>query len=233
VTVPTKATDAVARDGVSLSVQEWGNPEGREILFLHGFNQCHLSWLRQVNDPALARAFRMITFDLRGHGASGKPAERERYIADSIWGDDVAAVISACGLKRSVLVGWSYSGRVISDYLRTHGSAGIAGINYVGARTGTDPANFGPGRQNYPAMQSNDLATNIRGTRAFLRACFERQPSEDDFEVMLAFNMVVPASVRAHVLSRPPDTADALAGLTCPVLITHGLKDQLILPRQR
>lgn len=229
-TAPVATVHIAAPDGVALAAQEWGNPAGREILFIHGFNQCHLSWLRQVTNPALARAFRMVTFDLRGHGASGKPLEREAYGADKIWGDDIAAVMTACELKHPVLVGWSYAGRVIADYLRGHGADRIAGINYVGARTGTDPALFGSARRHFAAMQSNDLAANIAGTRAFLRACFEQQPDENDFETMLAFNMVVPPTVRANVLSRPGDTAEAMARLACPVLVTHGRQDQIILP---
>ncbi|MGZ3411387.1 MAG: alpha/beta fold hydrolase, partial [Xanthobacteraceae bacterium] len=121
-------------DGLQIAVQEWGNPQGREILFIHGFNQCHLSWSRQFRDPALAEKFRMVTFDLRGHGSSGKPVNRDAYLADKLWGDDVATVIETTGLKGPVVVGWSYGGRVISDYLRNHGTAGVAAINYVGGR---------------------------------------------------------------------------------------------------
>jgi pimeloyl-ACP methyl ester carboxylesterase len=216
-------------DGITLSAQEWGNPHGREILFIHGFNQAHLSWLRQVNDATLAQAFRMVSYDLRGHGTSDKPLEAERYTPDKVWGDDVAAVIAATGLKRPVLVGWSYGGRVIGDYLRTHGTARLAGLNYVAGRTVIEPAMFGIGRQNYPNMQSEDLAANITGTRNFLRACFARQPSEDEFEFMLGFNMVVPPYVRRNLLSRPPETPDILATINLPVLVTHGKEDQILL----
>jgi pimeloyl-ACP methyl ester carboxylesterase len=54
-------------DGVMISAQEWGNPNGAEILFIHGFSQSHLSWLRQVTSE-LANSFRMITYDICGHG---------------------------------------------------------------------------------------------------------------------------------------------------------------------
>jgi len=37
------------------------------------------------------------------------------------------------GLRRPVLVGWSYGGRVINDYLTHYGDGGIAGIDYVAA----------------------------------------------------------------------------------------------------
>jgi len=41
----------------------------------------------------------------------------------------VKAVIDAAGLKRPVLVGWSYAGRIIEDYLEAYGTGRIAGIN--------------------------------------------------------------------------------------------------------
>jgi non-heme chloroperoxidase len=217
-----------APDGLALAAQECGNPRGAEILFIHGFNQSHLSWHKQVNDPTLASDFRLITFDLRGHGASDKPTERERY-AHLHWGDDIAAVIRAAGLRRPVLVGWSLGGNVTCDYVRSFGTGSIAGINFVGAATKSDPAFFGPGRDNYPGMFSEDLATNIASTRGFLRACFERQPTRDEFETMLAFNMVVPARVRTAVLGRPPNPGDALALIRCSVLVTHGLADRVLL----
>ena len=35
-------------DGLTISAQEWGNPAGPEILFIHGFSQGHLSWIKQM-----------------------------------------------------------------------------------------------------------------------------------------------------------------------------------------
>jgi pimeloyl-ACP methyl ester carboxylesterase len=133
-------------------------------------------------------------------------------------------------LRNPVLVGWSYGGRVISDYLRHHGTDSIAAINYVSARVSNNAVLFGPGRAHMASMTSEDLATSIAGTRGFLRACFEIQPDQSDFEIMLAFNMVVPAAVRGHLLARTPDDGAVLKDIACPVLITHGHRDQIILP---
>ena len=121
-------------DGLTISAQEWGNPAGPEILFIHGFSQSHLSWMRQV-DSELAKEFRIVTYDLRGHGNSDKPLDAARYRDSKAWGDEVQAVIDTAGLKHPVLVGWSYAGRVISDYLATHGAGQLAGINFVDARS--------------------------------------------------------------------------------------------------
>ena len=36
-------------DGLSISAQEWGNPNGPGIVFIHGFSQSNLSWMRQTH----------------------------------------------------------------------------------------------------------------------------------------------------------------------------------------
>ena len=47
-----------------------------------------------------------------------------------------------------------------------------------------------------PGWCSENLEDNIRAVRPFLRAIFAKQPSQEEFEVMVAFNMVVPPAVR-------------------------------------
>jgi len=71
---PYKSLVARAPDGVSIAVQDWGNPAGPEILFIHGFSQASLSWARQTSSE-LAKEFHIVTYDLRGHGNSDKPLE--------------------------------------------------------------------------------------------------------------------------------------------------------------
>ena len=212
-------------DGLTISAQEWGNPAGPEILFIHGFSQSHLSWMRQV-DSDLAKEFRIVTYDLRGHGNSDKPLDAAHYRDSKAWGDEVQAVIDTAGLKRPVLVGWSYAGRVISDYLATHGAGQLAGINFVDAPIKVDPALIGDNLKNLPLMASEDLVINITATRSFLHGCFSRQPSADDYETMLAFNMMVLPKVRAGLGGRPLDASDMMSKLKLPVLVTHGAEDR-------
>jgi non-heme chloroperoxidase len=212
-------------DGLTISAQEWGNPKGAEILFIHGFSQSHLSWIRQT-DSELAKEFRIVTYDLRGHGNSDKPLDAARYRDSKAWGDEVQAVIDAAGLKRPVLVGWSYAGRVISDYLATHGAGQIAGINFVDAAIKADPALIGDNLKNLPLMASEDLVTNITATRSFLHGCFSKQPTADDYEIMLAFNMMVLPKVRAGLSGRPLDATEVMSKLKLPVLVTHGSEDR-------
>jgi non-heme chloroperoxidase len=221
-----KAVLVKTPDGLTISAQDWGNPNGLEILFIHGFSQSHLSWIKQVTSGDLAREFHMVTYDLRGHGNSDKPLEPERYKTGKYWADELQAVMDATGLKRPVLVGWSYAGRVMADYLTIHGPAKLAGLNYVDAGQKGDPSFFGPNLRNLPLMASEDLATNIAATRAFLHDCFSIQPSQEEYEVMLAFNMMVPPKVRLGMSNRPLQVDDMLRSLRLPVLVTHGAEDK-------
>jgi non-heme chloroperoxidase len=223
--VKSKPITVKTPDGLTISAQEWGNPSGPEILFIHGFSQSHLSWMRQV-DSDLAKEFRIVTYDLRGHGNSDKPLDSASYRNSKAWGDEVQAVIDAAGLKRPVLVGWSYAGRVISDYLATHGADKLAGINFVDAPIKVDPALIGDNLKNLPLMASEDLVTNITATRAFLHGCFSKQPDADDYETMLAFNMMVLPKVRAGLGGRPLDATEMMSKLKLPVLVTHGAEDR-------
>jgi len=212
-------------DGLTISAQEWGNPNGPGIVFIHGFSQSNLSWMRQTNSE-LAKEFHIVTYDLRGHGNSDKPLEAARYRDGKAWADEVQAVIDAAGLKRPVLVGWSYAGRVISDYVTNRGADGIAGIDFVDASIKFIPEFVGDNLKNLPLMASEDMLTNINATRVFLHGCFSKQPSADDFETMLAFNMMVPPKVRAGLSNRPLEVDELLKSIRIPVLVTHGALDR-------
>jgi hypothetical protein len=87
------------------------------------------------------------------------------------------------------------------------GSKGVGdtvrrGINFVGGIGNGDAKYFGPAMPLIPKTSNEDLAENIEATKAFIRGCFERQPTSEEFETILAFNMVVPAKIRGW-LRRP------------------------------
>jgi len=67
-----------APDGVELAVQEQGDPRGVPLIFIHGLLGSRLNWEAQLTSAELSR-FRLITYDLRGHGRSGKPVGAAPY----------------------------------------------------------------------------------------------------------------------------------------------------------
>jgi pimeloyl-ACP methyl ester carboxylesterase len=213
---------------LKLAAYDAGNSAGPEILFLHGFSQCAECWEPQFYDPQLSNRFRLAAFDLRGHGASDKPAAADRYADDRLFAGDVQAVMDALGLKRPVLVGWSYAGRIIGDYLEAYGTRRIAGINYVCARTNNQPEFVGPGNDHLAVMLGTDPVAERAATLAFVRACFTRQPSPETLERILDYNMLVPPHVRAAHLGRPPSDGAVLRTIDVPVLVSQGEDDLLV-----
>jgi len=89
-------------DGVSLHVAVGGS--GAPIVLLHGFPQTHLMW-RHVA-PELAADHTVICPDLRGYGASDKPADPAgTAYAKRTMAADVVALAQAAGHERFALAG--------------------------------------------------------------------------------------------------------------------------------
>jgi len=220
--------------GLNLHVREWGNSDGAAILLIHGWSQNHLSWRKQY-ESSLAEDFRLVALDLRGHGMSEAPLEAENYTDAQLWADDIDAIIEQLNLSRPVLVGWSYGGFIVSDYVRACGQSAIAGVNYVGAAVTLNEGAFGtligPGfLNNAEGAMAPDLPTNIEAMRNFLHDCLVKPIPQEDFEVALAFNVAVSAQVRAGLTTREINSDDILEAMTVPVLVTHGQEDIVILP---
>jgi non-heme chloroperoxidase len=220
--------------GVNLHVREYGKLTGIPILLIHGWSQSHLCWSKQY-ESTLKDEARIVALDLRGHGMSDAPMQMDHYTDGDKWADDIAAVIDELALDRPILVGWSYGGYIISDYVRRNGQGRIAGINFVNAAVVLGPKAFGPllgpgFLESAPGACQDDLPINIAAIRKFLRACIVKPVSQDDFENILAFNMVVKPSVRSAMTQRELDFGSVLEGITVPVLVTHGRSDTVVLP---
>ena len=185
----------VTPDGVSVSVGEWGNPAGPEILLIHGQAQRSCRSGGQT-DGELARDFRIVAYDLRGHGLSDKPADPAFYQDGKRWAEEMNAVIAAKRLRAPVAVGWSMGGRVLRQYLIHYGDGRLSGLNFLATRPIEDPSVVGPASKAYHADTRSDLAGRIAANVAFLRACYEKQPDERDFETAVAYNFMVPFEVR-------------------------------------
>ncbi len=218
--------------GLNLAIYEAGNPAGPPIVFIHGFLGTHLAWGNQFSGP-LANEFRLIAFDLRGHGASDKPLEAEQYTNSALWAEDLAAVIREKNLDRPVLVGWSYGGYIFADYVRTFGSAALGGLVFVGAATkaGTEEAQAFLGDELlevFSGLLSPDVQTSIASTRAFLPLLTAHPLGEDMLAVALAGAMMVPPEVRQAMFNRELDNDDALASIGVPTLVIHGRDDRIV-----
>jgi non-heme chloroperoxidase len=213
-----------------LHVVETGNPQGRPILFIHGFSQCWLAWGRQLQSD-LARDYRLVAMDLRGHGLSDKP--RDAYGDSKLWADDVHAVVQSLGLARPILSGWSYGALVILDYIRHYGEDALGGIQIVDGITqlGSEqalavltPAFLAL----VPGLLSADAEESVGALDALVRLCVVHEPAAPERYLMLGYNVAVPPHVRQALFSRVLDNDDLLPTIRTPVLITHGADEAIV-----
>lgn len=101
------ASEILARHAVRVA----GAPDGKAMLFAHGFG-CDQSLWRFVL-PDLQRDFRTITFDYVGAGSSDRSAyDPERYGTLDGYARDILAICDALELEDVVLVGHSVSATI-------------------------------------------------------------------------------------------------------------------------
>lgn len=89
-------------DGVSLHTAVGGS--GPPVVLLHGFPQTHLMWRHVAADLAVDHT--VICPDLRGYGASDKPAETDGSVyAKRTMAADIVALARGLGHERFALAG--------------------------------------------------------------------------------------------------------------------------------
>jgi pimeloyl-ACP methyl ester carboxylesterase len=185
-------------------------------------------------ESAVLKDFRLVALDLRGHGESEAPANAEAYTRGDPWADDIAAIIRVLELKKPVLVGWSYGGFVISDYVRKYGQQDVGGIDFVDAAVVLGPKAFatliGPAfLENAPPACDPDPATHRAAIERLLKAIIGQPIPQKTFDALLESSLAVSPQVRGYLIQRELDFTDVLERLSVPVLVTHGRADTVVL----
>ena len=109
-----------ASDGARIAYRDEG--AGQPLVLLHGL-MAHGGFFREQSD--LARDFRLIIVDLRGHGASRDAGGR--LTVEQLAGD-VAGIAEELGIERAIGIGWSLGASVLWQLL-----AGPGGSRFDGA----------------------------------------------------------------------------------------------------
>ncbi|MDR8052411.1 alpha/beta fold hydrolase [Burkholderia cenocepacia] len=214
-------------DGVKLAVQESGDPDGVPVILIHGLLGSRLNWDAQVRSPEL-RGFRIITYDLRGHGLSDKPSGEQPYRDGTRWGDDLAAVIDGAHARKPVVVGWSLGGVVISNYLAKYGDRAIAGAVYVDGVVELAPGQIVDHPDVYRDMNAPDLKTHLDGERTFVGLCFHRRPDAATFERLLANAAMASWDMQKAIPTMSVFAAAGLGSAHVPLLFLYGGRDALV-----
>ena len=219
--------------GVPLRVQEAGNLDGPAILFIHGMAQSTLSFERQLNSD-LADHYRLVAFDLRGHGGSAKPWHSEDYAGSRVWAADVAAVIEALDLNDVTIVAWSFGGYVAVSYLRHFGDDRVRGLNLVGTSAGLvdiqpperSSVTEVTGNSDSVARRSSlDLAERIAAMNELPPLLTAAPMEPEDRDAAYYSGLMLPAYAMRAFNNLPLDNKDLPERLTLPILISMGTLD--------
>ena len=103
--------------------------DGPAVLLIHGNSSCKEAFLHQMAGP-LGHRYRLIAFDLPGHGRSDDAPSPARSYTMTGYADLAVELMAALGLERPVLLGWSLGGHIGLELLG-RGTA-LAGLMIVG-----------------------------------------------------------------------------------------------------
>ena len=129
----------VADDGVPLHVEEVGSPDAPlTVVFCHGYTQQLAVWHYQRLALAEEVDARLVFWDQRSHGRSGR-SPRARSTIDQL-GSDLRAVLDACAPRGPVvLVGHSMGGMTVMALADAHPQLfgeRVVGVALIATSTG-------------------------------------------------------------------------------------------------
>lgn len=206
------------RPGTFISYSTAG--DGPPLLLTHGF--AATSAMFAANQRVLAARNRVVTWDIRGHGASGDPADQACYSARAST-DDMVAILDHLGIRRAAVGGHSLGGYLSLAFALAHPQR-VSALLLIGTGPGFRSADS-RAEWNRTAAQS---ASNIedRGL-AGLRAGAELDPAAHRSASGLA------SAARGILAQHDAHVIDGLPAITVPALIVVGADDTRFLAAAR
>ncbi len=240
---PPDRSGTVERDGVEIAFDIHDADRPTVVLLPTWSLVDSRVWKFQV--PYLARHFRVVTFDGRGSGRSGRPVGAAAY-ADSEYAADAVAVLDATGTDRAVLVGFS-CGAAWSVHVAARHPDRVSGIVAISPACGLSIAS--PAREKYAFdarldttrgwAKYNEHYWRSAGyddfVRFFSEQTFHEPHSTKQVEDFVGWGGNVSGDTLADTTAGRLGLhgADATpleplcAEVTCPVLVVHGTEDHV------
>jgi pimeloyl-ACP methyl ester carboxylesterase len=102
-------------NGITIEYQDGG--QGSPVLLGHGYSATGRMWDGQR--AALGDHYRVISWDMRGHGQTESPGDPAQYSA-ALTVADMRALLRHCGIERAVVGGLSLGGYVSLAFYLAH-----------------------------------------------------------------------------------------------------------------
>jgi peroxiredoxin len=104
---------------------------GRPVVLIHGWPLSHRMWETQIA-ALLDAGYRVVAYDRRGFGESGRPGGGYDY---DTFASDLNDVITQLDLREVTLAGFSMGGGEVARYVGHYGTSRIAQTMLLGAVT--------------------------------------------------------------------------------------------------
>jgi non-heme chloroperoxidase len=218
----------------NLHVDDTGGP-GRPVVLIHGWPLSGESWSAQV--AALHSAgYRVITYDRRGFGRSGKPVVGYTYETLS---DDLSALLEELDLHDVTLVGFSMGGGEVANYCARRGVRRLRSVVFASSVTPfmlhTKSNPDGPLNKKQAAQMAASLAAHHDSfLDQFITEFFSvdgvLKVSEEQRQAALAQCQQAGKVAALACLSAfgSTDFREDLPKVTVPSLVIHGDGDQTV-----
>jgi non-heme chloroperoxidase len=231
-------TTITTRDGVDIFYKDWGPKGAQPIVFHHGWPLTADDWDTQML-YFLARGYRVIAHDRRGHGRSTQISDghdMDHYAADT------SAVVEHLDLKNAVHIGHSTGGGQATRYVARHGQpqGRVAKLVLIGAvppimlKTAANPGGlpmevFDGLRQQLAANRSQFYIELPSGPFY----SFNRPGATPSQAIILNWwRQAMMGGAKAHYdgikAFSETDFTEDLKVITVPTLVMHGDDDQIV-----
>ena len=207
-------------------------PEGAPwVTLVHGSGDNRNSWWLQV--PALAETYRVLTYDVRGHGDTETPENAS--INQMTFVEDLTALLDALDIQRTALIGYSMGGGIVRNMAATHPDRVWGLVISNGGRLDPVPPANQEEADAARAMREERAAGIRAGGMDFVFDGWIMQVYTPEF---LAARPEIVAAHRAVMTANDPEkyvrvqagmggaAAVDLASITAPTLIVVGAGDQ-------
>jgi pimeloyl-ACP methyl ester carboxylesterase len=215
-------------NGVKIRYIEAG--KGEAIVLLHGGTSSLESWTSRGVVDNLAKDFRVIAFDARGHGKSDSPHDPAAYGRQQAL--DVVRILDALKIERAHIIGFSLGSSTVAQLLTLHPERFLTGVQVAGAGRSPKEAN-NPRIETEAAEIARDCVSRSRLMR---QAPAGMKPSEEEIQRRMAAcradknfdQLATAASLRGY--KDQAVTAEQMAAVKVPTMgivgtLDHTLKD--------
>jgi 3-oxoadipate enol-lactonase len=189
------------------------------LLFINSIATTRELWARQV--PRLAKSFRVITYDARGHGVSQVTAGD--YTIEQL-GRDALAVLDAAGAETAHVCGISLGG-ITAMWMGVHAPRRVRSLVLANTAARIGSVDMWSERIAFVKQQGMATLADLTMPRWFTEGFRAREPHTiEQFRTMIAA-CSEDGYLRCCAALRDEDLRDAIGGITCPVLCIAGNSD--------